>query len=104
MSAQLLLKAHNKEQKAQKKATEVAALVTRGAALLKELEQNGEARYKTLTISDIMALLTHADPQANISKPNKPEGLRRVRILRSVDGALKRHRHRHRHRQHLNLT
>ena len=85
-------KADRKEQKAEKKAAEVAALVTRGAAVLKELSQNGPGRVSSLTVSDILALLTNADPQGNITKPkNKAEGLQRVRALRSVQTALSRH-------------
>ena len=87
--AEKMGKAERKEQKAEKRAAEVSVLVTKGATLLKLLEQNGPARISSLTNPDILALLTHADPQGNISKPkNKTEGLQRVQALRFVKKAL----------------
>ena len=92
IQAEKLSKAGRKEEKAQKKAAEVASLVTKGATLLKELEQNGRARISSLQNPDILALLTNADPQGNVPKPkNKTEGLQRVQALRSVQRALSRH-------------
>ena len=81
-----------KEVAKQKKAVEVAALVTKGAGLLLSLEQNGPSHISSLTVADILALLTNADPQGTISKPkNKAEGLERVRALGSIQAALRRH-------------
>jgi hypothetical protein len=85
-------KAERKEITKQKKATEVAALVTRGADILRALERHGPRHIASLVIADILALLTNADPQGNVNKPkNKTEGLERVRALGSVQAALTRH-------------
>ena len=87
-------KADKKEQKAEKKAAEVPALVTRDEAVLKEVRHKGLVRLDSKNINnpDIVALSTHADPLGNISKPkNKAEGLQMVRALLSVRTALSRH-------------
>ena len=66
----------------QKKALEVAALVTKGAELLQALERHGPSIISRLVIADIMALLTNADSQGNVTKPkNITEGLDLVRAL-----------------------
>jgi hypothetical protein len=81
-----------KEAAMQKKALEVASLVTKGAELLQALERHGPSFISRLVIADILALLTNADPQGNVTKPkNKTEGLDRVRALGSVQAALSRH-------------
>ena len=62
-------KAARKEDAKLKKALEVAAGVTRGAELLRELEVYGERLLSKLVIPDLQALLTNADPQGNVTKP-----------------------------------
>ena len=59
----------------QKKALEVAALVTKGSELLKDLERHGPSFISRPVIADILALLTNADdPQGNMTKPKtKPK-------------------------------
>ena len=92
--AEKMSKAAKQEQAKQKKALEVAALVTKGAHLLQVLEEKGPSHVSgaTLSVADILALLTHADPQGNIIKPKKKdEGVQRVRALGSVQAALTRH-------------
>lgn len=85
-------KAKRKEAFMQKKALDVAALVTKGAELLLALERHGPSLISRLVIADILALLTNANPQGNVTKPkNKTEGLDRVRALGSVQAALSRH-------------
>lgn len=84
--------ADKREQAKQKKAVEVSALVTKGSAILKTLEQKGEAKLYRLKVDELVALLTHAYPQENQSKPkNKAEGLEKVRALGTVKVALERH-------------
>ncbi len=76
----------------QKKALEVAALVTKGAELLQALERHGPSFISRLVIADILALMTNADPQGYVTKPkNKIEGLDRAHALGSVQAALSRH-------------
>ena len=76
----------------QKKALEVAALVTKSAELLQALERHDPSFISRLVIAAILALLTNVDPQGNVTKPkNKTEGLDRVGALGSVQVALSRH-------------
>ena len=85
-------KAARAEDKAQKKALEVAGLVTKGATLVQSLAQEGTARLKRLTLAEIDALLAHADPLGTACKPKtKNEGMQRVRALKTVTDALGRH-------------
>jgi hypothetical protein len=71
-------KAARKEDAKLKKALEVAAGVTIGAELLRGLEVHGERLLSKLTIPELQALLTNADPQGNYMKPkNKNEVMTR---------------------------
>ena len=59
--------------------------------MLRELEVHGERLFSKLTIPDLQALLTNAEPQGNVTKPkNKTEGMARVRALEYVKAALNR--------------
>ena len=76
----------------QKKALEVAAMVTKGSELLQALERHGPSFISRLVIADILALLTNGDPLGNVTKPkNKTEGLDRVHALGYVQATLIRH-------------
>ncbi len=76
----------------QKKALEVAALVTKCAELLRALERHESLFISRLVIAGILALLTNGDPQGNVTKPkNKNDGLDRVRAFGLVQAALTRH-------------
>ena len=84
-------KAARNEERNQAKALKVAREVTKGAELLKALELFGNPKLNSLTLPDLVALLTNADPQGNETKPkNKSEAMLRVRALSSVQGALSR--------------
>jgi hypothetical protein len=84
-------KAARNEERYQAKALKVAREVTKGGELLKAIELFGNPKLKSLTLPDLQALLTNADPQGNETKPkNKTEALLRVTALSSVQAALSR--------------
>ena len=84
-------KAAKNEERNQAKAIKVAREVTQGAEVLKELELFGNPKLNSLTLTDLVALLTNANPQGNETRPtNKSEAMLRVRALSSVQGALSR--------------
>jgi hypothetical protein len=84
--------AYKKKQNKQNKSVEVVALVAMGAAILKTFEQKRKAEFYRLKIDDLVAVLTHANPRENVSKPNnKVEGQERVRALASVKVTRERH-------------
>jgi hypothetical protein len=59
--------------------------VTKGAEVLKALELYNNLKLSNLTLPDLVALLTNADPQENETKPkNKSEAMLCIRALSSV--------------------
>ena len=59
--------------------------------MLKALENYGTPKLNALTLPDLLALLTNADPQGTGAKPkNKTEAMQRVRVLSSVQAAISR--------------
>ena len=75
----------------QTKELKVAREVTKGTKLLKAIELFGNPKLKSLTLPDLQAKLTNADPQGNETKPkNKSEALLRVTALSSVQAGLSR--------------
>jgi hypothetical protein len=84
-------KAARNEDRNQAKALKIAREVTRGAEVLKALEHYGTPKLNALTLPDLLALLTNADPQGTGAKPkNKTEAMQRVRVLSSVQAAISR--------------
>jgi hypothetical protein len=83
------VKAARNEERNQAKAIKVAREVTQGAKALKELELFGNTKLNSLTLTDLAALLTNANPQGNETKPkNKSETMLCVHALSSKQGAL----------------
>jgi hypothetical protein len=84
-------KAARNEDRNQAKALKIAREFTRGAEVLKALENYGTPKLNALTLPDLLALLTNADPQGTGAKPkNKTEAMQRVRVLSSVQAAISR--------------
>ena len=81
-----------KEEAKQKKAKDVAALVTTGAERLQVIEQQGPTAIDRLTVHELHALLVNCDPQGTVTKPKtKREALENVKACRTVQVALVRH-------------
>ena len=79
------------EERNQAKALKVAREVTKGAGVMKAIELYDNQKLNNLTLPDLVALLTNADPQGNETKPkNKSEALLHVRALSSMQAALSR--------------
>ena len=84
-------KAARNEDRNQAKALKIAREFTRGAEVLKALENYGTPKLNALTLPDLLALLTNVDPQGTGAKPkNKTESIQRVRVLYSVQAAISR--------------
>ncbi len=77
--------ADKREQDTQRKVVEVVMQVTKGATLLKTLEEKGGNELNSFKNEQLLALLVHANPRENIPKPkNKAEYQERVRALTTV--------------------
>jgi hypothetical protein len=69
----------------------VACEVTKGAKLMKAIELFGNPNLERLTLPDLLAMLTNANPQRNETKPkNKTEAMLRVTPLNYVQAAFSR--------------
>ena len=65
--------------------------MTTGSDLLIKISQFGPSLLSSLKIDDLHALLVNSDPQGVVSRPNKTQGLEKVRSLATVKAALLRH-------------